>query len=60
MLTEPLSRPQIALMAAGLLFVILKVPLYGMRMSFLGYSMSLRRYLLIGWALSMSLLFITG
>ncbi len=43
-----------------MLFVILKIPLYGMRMSFLGFDMSLRRYLLIVWALVMPIMLIAG
>lgn len=60
MIGAPITRTQIALMAAAMLFVILKIPLYGMRISFLGFDMSLRRYLLIGWALVMPIMLIAG
>ena len=48
------------MIAAGLLFAILKIPLYGRRITFLGFDMSFRRYLLLGWTVSMTALLIIG
>jgi len=55
-----MSRTQIAFMAAGLLLTIFVLLIQGMKFKALGYTMSLRAYLLVVWIIVVPILLVVG